>query len=248
MSCYRADCSTRKSNHRPPGKSNEKHLGPITQSNLCTEITQYTHRDETAVCTLGTLVLPSFVDEVSLSFAFGPMEDATKLLLFSLNRVIDISSYPCAATRDSARSHRAVGIGYQGLADALAMMGIPFESDAALSLSTAISEGIQYTAYDESCNLTRTFGTYSTFTGSPLSRGWFQYDMWDVDKVEFSGRYNWGRLREKVVKGVCNSLLTAGMPTAGTTQITGCSESFEPFARYVYIALNLHETCNPYHI
>ncbi|KAF6758165.1 Rrm1 protein [Ephemerocybe angulata] len=212
-------------------KSNQSHNGTITHGNLCTEIVQYSNRLETAVCTLASVVLPTYV-RADNSFDYAALEDVVRQIVFSLNRLIQKSSYPDGSTEYSAKQHRAIGIGVQGLADALVMMGLPFDSDEALEFNAHLAECIYFAALDESCNMTRVYGAYPQFPGSPTADGILQFDFWDG--VMFSGRYDWSKLREKVVKGLCNSLVTAFMPTAGTTTITGCSESTEPFPGLIY--------------
>ena len=214
--------------HRRVEKSNESHVGTITQSNLCTEIVQYTDPDETAVCTLASIILPSFVS-AEHTFNFREMESVVRHALLSLNKIIHATDYPSNGAKFSAYRHRAVGIGIQGLADTFALMNMPFDSDAAKKLNIEIAETIYYAAIDESCNLTSLFGIYPSFVGSPISEGHLQFDLWEQSPSD--QRYDWTSLRRKIVKGMSNSLVTAYMPTAGTTQITGFSECFEPYPR-----------------
>lgn len=191
---------------------------------------QYTDVDETAVCTLASVILPSFVKK-DKTFDFNSLQETVGRMLLGLNRVIKVSWYPTPNAKISAKANRAVGIGIQGLADAFALMGIPYDSDEARTLNVEIAETIQYAAYDTSADLTKDFGIYSSFDDSPVSRGWLQADKWN--NPSYSGRYDWDVLRTKVKKGLANSLLTALMPTAGTSLISGCTKCFEPFSRSV---------------
>lgn len=173
-------------------------------------------------------MLPSFVKGNRL-FDFKTLETVIRHVVFSLNRVLVRTSSPTVESERSAFKNRSIGIGVQGLADALAMMDLPFDCDEALRFSNQLAESLYYFALDESCNLTRTFGTYPNFLGSPVSLGQLQFDLWDVPTESFL--HDWEGMRKKVMKGISNSLLIAYMPTAGTSILTGASESFEPFSR-----------------
>ncbi|KAJ3548215.1 hypothetical protein NMY22_g1345 [Coprinellus aureogranulatus] len=208
-------------------KSNESHLGTITQGNLCTEIVQYADGDETAVCTLGSIILPSFVNS-NKTFDFKTMEETVRRLVLSLNRVISVSWYPTSSAKASAKGHRAIGIGVQGLADAFALMNVAFDSAEAAKLNIEIAETIQYAAYDASSDLIKEFGIYSSFEDSPLSNGWLQSDRWN--SPVFSGRYDWHSLREKLKKGAANSL-SASNPSPGTVH-HACPGSSQSFSAY----------------
>lgn len=207
-------------------KSNERHLGPIMQSNLCTEIVQYADQDETAVCTLASVVLPSFV-RTDKTFDFDAFGDTIRHIVLSLNRVVLESTYPTSTAVESSSQHRAIGIGIQGLSDMFAMMDVSFDSEDAHDLNIEIAEALYFYAMDESAELTRSFGVYASFHDSPLSKGFLQFDHWDSPR--FSGRFDWNALRVKVRRGTSNALVTAYMPTAATSLITGYSESFEPY-------------------
>lgn len=211
-------------------KSNERHLGTITHGNLCTEIVQRSCEDQTAVCNLASVVLPSFVTTDG-SFDFASLQAVIRHMVLFLNCAIRQTSPPTVSAKVSMARNRAIGIGIQGLADTFAKMGYPFDSEEAFKLNAEIAETIYYSAVDESCDLTRSLGTYPSFKNSPAYFGWLQIDHWDNPLL--SDRYNWQRLRQKIQKGMANSLLVALMPTAGTTQLTGCSECFEPYSRFV---------------
>lgn len=210
------------------GKSNQRHLGTITHSSLCTEITQYTDDKENAVCNMASLVLPAFVDEDS-TFNLKQLDIVARHVLLFVNRTLHQTISPNVNARYSIEHHRAVAIGVQGLADTLIKMGLPFDSDGANVISTAVQEAIHFTTIDESCNLTRYFGTYPSFQCSPTSYGCLQFDRWIGP--QFSNRFNWNALKHKVKKGMANSLLTACMPTVDTSRLTGCTEGVEPLSR-----------------
>ena len=182
------------------------------------EIVQYTDVDETAVCTLASVILPSFVNK-DKTFNHTTLRETVGRMVQGLNRVLKVSWYPTPNAKISAKTNKAIGIGVQGLADTFALMGLAFDSDEAKTLNVEIAETIQYAAYDASADLTKDFGVYSTFDDSPLSHGWLQSDRWNSPR--YSGRYDWEALKEKMKKGVANSLLTAYMPTAGTSLISG---------------------------
>lgn len=213
-------------------KSNQKNLGTIRSSNLCTEILEYTSKDEVAVCNLASISLPKFVDTRRGEFDFKKLFDITRVATRNLNKVIDINYYPVEQARYSNMRHRPIGLGVQGLADAFILMRFPFDSAEARQLNKDIFETIYFAAMTESVALAEKFGHYETFQGSPLSKGEFQFDMWGVKP---SKMWDWDALREKVMKvGARNSLLLAPMPTASTSQILGNNECFEPYTTNIY--------------
>ena len=217
-------------------KSNQKNLGTIKSSNLCTEIVEYSAPDETAVCNLASIALPMYVDAKKRTFNYEKLRQVVKVAIKNLNRVIDINYYPTQETRNSNMRHRPVGLGIQGLADVFAMMRMPWESEKASELNQRIFEHIYYAAVESSCEVAEKEGAYSTYKGSPMSNGEFQYDMWGVTPLtEQDGTLDWKSLKEKVSKhGVRNSLLMAPMPTASTSQILGFNECIEPFTSNIY--------------
>jgi ribonucleoside-diphosphate reductase alpha chain len=211
-------------------KSNQKNLGTIRCSNLCTEIIEYSDDKETAVCNLASLSLPRFVE--GNTFNFEKLVEVTKIVTRNLNKVIDGNYYPIPETKTSNVRHRPIGIGVQGLADVFMMLGLPFESEMAKLLNKNIFETIYFAAMTSSCELAKVDGAYETFKGSPLSEGKFQFDLWDVIP---SDRHDWESLRKDVMEnGVRNSLLLAPMPTASTSQILGNNECFEPYTSNIY--------------
>lgn len=211
-------------------KSNQKNLGTIKSSNLCTEIVEYTAPDEVAVCNLASIALPRFVNNGT--FDHQKLFEITYVATKNLNRIIDVNYYPIEEARNSNLRHRPIGIGVQGLADAFIMMRYPFESEDARRLNREIFETIYYAAMTASKDLAKAEGPYSTFEGSPVSQGIFQFDMWNVKPTD---RWEWDVLREEVKKhGVRNSLLLAPMPTASTSQILGNNECFEPYTTNIY--------------
>jgi ribonucleoside-diphosphate reductase alpha chain len=218
-------------------KSNQKNLGTIKSSNLCTEIVEYTAADEIAVCNLASIALPRFVIPAKGGTGAGKFDhkklfDITYVITKNLNKVIDINYYPVEAARKSNMRHRPIGIGVQGLADAFILMRMPFDSDEARQLNKEIHETIYYAAMTASKDLAKKDGAYETYEGSPVSQGIFQYDMWNVTP---SDRWEWDVLKEEVKKhGVRNSLLLAPMPTASTSQILGNNECFEPYTSNIY--------------
>ncbi|MEQ9169269.1 MAG: ribonucleoside-diphosphate reductase subunit alpha, partial [Fulvivirga sp.] len=213
-------------------KSNQKNLGTIKSSNLCTEIMEYTSPDEVAVCNLASIALPMFVTEEG-TFDHQKLHDITKVITKNLNKVIDINYYPVEEARRSNMRHRPIGIGVQGLADAFLLLKMPFESEEARGLNTDIHETIYHAAMEASMELAVKDGPYETFKGSPVSKGIFQFDMWGVTPK--SGRWDWDNLKKEVKKnGVRNSLLLAPMPTASTSQILGNNECFEPYTSNIY--------------
>ncbi|MCB0587393.1 MAG: ribonucleoside-diphosphate reductase subunit alpha, partial [Phaeodactylibacter sp.] len=213
-------------------KSNQKNLGTIRSSNLCTEIMEYTSPDEVAVCNLASIALPKFVDEKTREFDFQKLFEISRVVTRNLNKVIDINYYPIPEARNSNMRHRPIGIGVQGLADAFIMMRYPFDSPEARQLNRDIFETIYFAALTESCAQAERDGCYETFPGSPASRGELQYDMWGVQP---SSRWDWAGLKARIKKhGLRNSLLLAPMPTASTSQILGNNECFEPYTSNIY--------------
>ncbi len=211
-------------------KSNQKNLGTIKSSNLCTEIVEYTAPDEIAVCNLASIALPRFV--TNQKFDHQRLFDITYVITKNLNKVIDVNYYPVEEARRSNVRHRPIGIGVQGLADAFILMRMSFDSDGARQLNKDIHETIYYAAMTASKDLAKRDGPYETYEGSPVSQGIFQYDMWNVVP---SNRWEWDVLKEEVKKyGVRNSLLLAPMPTASTSQILGNNECFEPYTSNIY--------------
>lgn len=212
-------------------KSNQKNLGTIKSSNLCTEIIEYTSPDEVAVCNLASLALPKYV--INGKFDHQKLYEVTKVVTRNLNKIIDINYYPVPEAERSNKRHRPIGIGVQGLADVFILLRMPFDSEEARGLNKDIFETIYYAAVEASMELAIEQGPYETFAGSPISQGIFQFDMWGVKPS--SGRWDWESLREKVKKhGVRNSLLLAPMPTASTSQILGNNECFEPYTSNMY--------------
>lgn len=219
-------------------KSNQQNLGTIKSSNLCTEIIEYTAPDEVAVCNLASLALPMFVKNGE--FDHKKLFEVTKTVTKNLNRVIDRGYYPTIECRNSNMRHRPIGLGVQGLADVFFMLAMPFTSESAKILNRDISETIYYAALTSSVELAIKDGPYSSFKGSPISQGKFQFDLWNVDEGEFSGRWDWNYLRKKIKEfGVRNSLLVAPMPTASTAQILGNNECFEPITSNLYVRRTL---------
>lgn len=245
-------------------KSNQKNIGVIKSSNLCTEIMEVSNSEETAVCNLASLALPMFVsssykrkpkkvDRSKLFFDHDKLYEIAYQMTENLNQVIDRNYYPTSEAKTSNMNHRPIGLGVQGLADAFAILGIPFDSKEAKQLNKDIFETIYFAAVTASADLAERDGAYSSFKGSPMSRGIFQFDMWEDRKVnknreskqwevtesnpvELSGRWDWDSLKVKVKKsGVRNSLLLAPMPTASTSQILGNNECFEPYTSNLYL-------------
>ncbi len=213
-------------------KSNQKNLGTIKSSNLCTEIIEYTSADEVAVCNLASLALPKFVTEDG-KFDHQKLYEITKVVTRNLNKVIDVNYYPIVEARNSNMRHRPIGIGVQGLADAFILLRMPFESEEARGLNRDIFETIYFAAMESSMEIAKELGPYESFKGSPVSKGIFQFDMWGV--TPDSGRWDWPKLKQEVKQhGVRNSLLLAPMPTASTSQILGNNECFEPYTSNIY--------------
>jgi ribonucleoside-diphosphate reductase alpha subunit len=212
-------------------KSNQKNLGTIKSSNLCTEIMEYTSPDEVAVCNLASLSLPKYVNE-DKTFNFEKLHEVTRVVTKNLNKIIDVNYYPVKEAENSNFRHRPIGIGVQGLADAFMMMRMPFDGAEAKQMNKDIFETIYHAAVTESNSLAKEEGAYSTFEGSPASQGILQFDMWDVKP---SNRYDWDALKEEIKStGLRNSLLLAPMPTASTSQILGNNECFEPYTSNIY--------------
>ena len=226
-------------------KSNQQNLGTIKSSNLCTEIIEYTDKDEQAVCNLASIPVNKFLkskDNRTVKIVRGKC-DVDHDLLYSvsyqtainLNQVIDVNYYPTPETKKSNMRHRPIGIGIQGLADLYAVMGIPFTSEEARRVNSEVFETIYFAAMTASKDLAIQQGPYETFKGSPLSEGKFQFNLWNTEDHELSGRWDWASLRKEVMEhGVRNSLLLAPMPTASTAQIMGNNEAFEPFTSNIY--------------
>lgn len=211
-------------------KSNQKNLGTIRSSNLCTEIIEYTSEDEVAVCNLASIALNKFVSEGE--FDFQKLYEVARVVTRNLNKVIDINYYPIPEARNSNMRHRPIGIGVQGLADAFILMRFPFDSPEARQLNKDIFETIYYAALEESCALAKENGAYETYEGSPASKGELQYDLWGTKP---SDRWDWKGLKKKIAEsGLRNSLLLAPMPTASTSQILGNNECFEPYTSNIY--------------
>jgi ribonucleoside-diphosphate reductase alpha chain len=214
-------------------KSNQKNLGTIRSSNLCTEIMEYTSKDEIAVCNLASISLPMFVENGK--FDHDLLFTVTKRVTRNLNKVIDRNYYPVKEAENSNLRHRPVGLGVQGLADAFIMLRLPFTSDEAKTLNQEIFETLYFAAVTASMEMAKAEGPYSSFEGSPISQGEFQYNLWGMKDEELSGRWDWASLRKEVMKhGVRNSLLVAPMPTASTSQILGNNEAFEPYTSNIY--------------
>ena len=214
-------------------KSNQKNLGTIRSSNLCTEILEYTSSDEVAVCNLASIALPMFVKDGD--FDHKALFDVTIRVTKNLNRVIDRNFYPVKEAENSNFRHRPVGLGVQGLADTFIMLRLPFTSDKAKELNQEIFETLYFAAVTASVQEAKKDGVYQTYKGSPISKGEFQHNLWGIKDEDLSGRWDWSGLRKKVKKhGVRNSLLVAPMPTASTSQILGNNECFEPYTSNIY--------------
>jgi ribonucleoside-diphosphate reductase alpha subunit len=227
-------------------KSNQKNIGTIKSSNLCTEIIEVSGPDETAVCNLASICLPTFVRHsaygaadgssgATIYFDFGKLHEVARIVTRNLNRVIDNNFYPTEAARKSNMRHRPIAIGVQGLADVFMMMGLPFDDPKARQLNKGIFEAVYHAALTESCELAKEEGPYETFKGSPASEGVLQHDMWGVAGNEF-----WNEIRDQIkTHGLRNSLLVAPMPTASTSQIMGNNECFEPYTTNLYLRRTL---------
>jgi ribonucleoside-diphosphate reductase alpha chain len=214
-------------------KSNQKNLGTIKSSNLCTEIMEYTSPDEVAVCNLASIALPMFVKNGE--FDHKELFRITKRVTKNLNRVIDRNYYPVIEAQNSNFRHRPVGLGVQGLADTFIKLRMPFTSDEAKKLNQDIFETLYFAAVTASMEEAKADGPYETYEGSPISKGEFQHNLWNIKDDELSGNWDWEKLRKQVLKhGVRNSLLVAPMPTASTSQILGNNECFEPYTSNIY--------------
>jgi ribonucleoside-diphosphate reductase alpha chain len=214
-------------------KSNQKNLGTIRSSNLCTEIMEYTSPDEIAVCNLASISLPMFVENGAFNHEL--LYKVTKRVTRNLNKVIDRNYYPVVEAENSNMRHRPIGLGVQGLADAFILLRMPFTSDEAKKLNQEIFETLYFAAVTASMEMAKEEGAYSTFEGSPISKGEFQHNLWNIKDEELSGRWDWASLRKEVTaNGVRNSLLVAPMPTASTSQILGNNEAFEPYTSNIY--------------
>lgn len=220
--CYKDACNS---------KSNQQNLGTIKSSNLCSEIVQYTSPEEIAVCNLASIALPRFIEEDG-TYNFERLSEIAGVCVRNLNKVIDLNYYPVEEARTSNMKHRPIGIGVQGLADVFIRLRMPWESMYAKQLNKEIFEAIYYGAMKASIELAKSMGPYETFTGSPLSQGKFQFDLWGVESTD---RFDWKSLREEViVHGARNSLLISPMPTASTSQILGNNECIEPYTSNLY--------------
>jgi ribonucleoside-diphosphate reductase alpha chain len=219
-------------------KSNQKNLGTIKSSNLCTEILEYSSPTEQAVCNLASIALPKYI--INGEFNHELLYEYTYQVVKNLNNVIDLNFYPTEETKRSNFKHRPVGLGVQGLADVFCLLSIPFESEEADKLQTEIFETIYFAALTSSKDLSKVFGPYESIVGSPIEKGVFQFQMWNKTDKDLSGRWDWKSLRKEVVNyGVRNSLLVAPMPTASTAQILGNNEAFEPFTTNLYLRRTL---------
>jgi len=219
-------------------KSNHKNLGTIRSSNLCTEIMEYTAPDEVAVCNLASIAIPMFISEGAEGekfFDHKKLFKVTKKITKNLDTVIDRNFYPVPEAENSNLRHRPVGIGIQGLADAFIMLRLPFTSEEAKKLNQEIFETIYFASLTASMELAQEKEPYSSFKGSPISQGEFQFNMWNISEDDLSGRWEWKKLRSSIMEhGVRNSLLVAPMPTASTSQILGNNEAFEPYTSNIY--------------
>lgn len=214
-------------------KSNQRHLGLIKSSNLCSEIIQYTDDQEIAVCNLASICLPQFITHES-TIDHEQLFKVTQCLVKNLNKIIAINRYPVPESHVSNQRHRPIGIGIQGLANVFALLKIAYTSEEAKQINKEVAETIYYAALDMSCQLVSTYGSYHHFDQSPLGQGQFQFNLWDFND-EASLRWDWALLRDKIQKqGLVNSLVTAYMPTASTAQIMGNNDSFEPFTSNIY--------------
>ncbi|KAK7746948.1 ribonucleotide-diphosphate reductase subunit rnr1 [Cytospora paraplurivora] len=213
-------------------KSNQKNLGTIRSSNLCTEIIEYCAPDEVAVCNLASIALPAYVDYENNCYNFQQLHEVTQVVVRNLNKIIDVNHYPVIEAYNSNMRHRPIGVGVQGLADAFLALRMPFESPEARQLNKQIFETIYHAALTASCDIAKIDGPYSSYEGSPVSQGLLQYDMWNVQPSDL---WDWESLKAKIKEhGVRNSLLMAPMPTASTSQILGNNECFEPYTSNIY--------------
>ena len=220
-------------------KSNQKNLGVIKSSNLCTEIIEYTNKDETSVCNLASIALPKYVDKETKTFDYAKLHEVTKTVTKNLNRVIDRNFYPVETARVSNMKHRPIGLGVQGLADVFIMCGFPFDCEESRMMNAHIFETMYHASLEASSELAEIDGSYESFEGSPASQGILQQDMWEGD-TKFSGLYDLDAMRERIkTKGLRNSLLMAPMLTASTAQILGNNECFEPYTTNIYLRRTL---------
>ena len=220
-------------------KSNQKNLGVIKSSNLCTEIIEYTNKDETSVCNLASIALPKYVNKETKTFDYEKLHEVTKTVTKNLNRVIDRNFYPVETAKRSNMKHRPIGLGVQGLADVFILCGLPFDCEESRLMNAHIFETMYHAALEASSELAEVDGSYESFEGSPTSQGILQPDMWEGE-TKFSGRYDWDAMRVRVkTKGLRNSLLMAPMPTASTAQILGNNECFEPYTTNIYLRRTL---------
>ena len=220
-------------------KSNQKNLGTIKSSNLCTEIIEYTNKEETSVCNLASIALPKYVNKETKTFDYDKLHAVTKVVTKNLNRVIDRNFYPVETARNSNMKHRPIGLGVQGLADVFILCGLQFDCEESRLMNAHIFETIYHAALEASSELAEVDGSYESFIGSPASEGILQPDMWEGE-TKFSGRYDWDAMRTRVkTKGLRNSLLLAPMPTASTAQILGNNECFEPYTTNIYLRRTL---------
>lgn len=211
-------------------KSNQKNLGTIKSSNLCTEIIEYSAPDEVAVCNLASIALPTFINRGK--YDFQKLHDVTRVITRNLNRIIDVNYYPVPEARKSNFRHRPIGLGVQGLADAFMALRLPFDSEEGRDLNRKIFETIYHGALEMSCELAKIQGAYETYAGSPASQGELQYDLWNITPTEL---WDWASLKAKIAEhGLRNSLLISPMPTASTSQILGFNECFEPYTSNIY--------------
>jgi ribonucleoside-diphosphate reductase alpha chain len=221
-------------------KSNQKNLGTIKSSNLCSEVVQHSDDNESAVCNLASIGLPAFVkpsppSTAKPTFDFEKLHEITQLATYNLNCVIDVNYYPTEKTRRSNMRHRPIGLGVQGLADTFILMGYPFDSEEARQLNRDIFETMYHAALTQSCELAQRNGAYETFQGSPASQGLLQFDLWNTDRTTLGDRYDWSTLKAQIQQnGLRNSLLLAPMPTASTSQILGYNECIEPITSNIY--------------
>ena len=220
-------------------KSNQKNLGTIKSSNLCTEIIEYTDKDETSVCNLASIALPKYVNREAKTFDFDKLHEVTKIVTKNLNRVIDRNFYPVETAKKSNMRHRPIGLGVQGLADVFILCGLAFDCEESRLMNAQIFETMYHASLEASSELAEVDGSYETFEGSPASHGILQSSMWGGE-AKYPLRYDWTEMTERIKnKGLKNSLLMAPMPTASTAQILGNNECFEPYTTNIYLRRTL---------
>jgi len=220
-------------------KSNQKNLGTIKSSNLCTEIIEYTDKDETSVCNLASIALPKYVNREAKTFDFDKLHEVTKIVTKNLNRVIDRNFYPVETAKRSNMRHRPIGLGVQGLADVFILCGLAFDCEESRMMNAQIFETMYHASLEASSELAEVDGSYETFEGSPASQGILQPSMWGGE-AKYPLRYDWTEMAERIKnKGLKNSLLMAPMPTASTAQILGNNECFEPYTTNIYLRRTL---------